>query len=245
MAKHRSKRVSRATLAATKVLAKFKPKKEDRGKFVFIGYTGKKIDPKARKAKGLFVYVNQKGKAKPVHAYYRKPLVLAKPTDYDLSKTRHKRALRDYRDENKPQITRYQDRHFMLSKKDKLRGGLDFRRLTDRIAQDIEPNHGSVYQVRVAVIVDVRGHLETYEFEQRLRGGTHRDIVFRRFYAQLAEMLKRDDLVTGGSAFHIRTLTVNRGSTREEWVDRKGELWEKADLGVAKIKSASYEIDVV
>ena len=248
MAKRRQrpvKRVSRATLAAAKALAKFRPRKHDRGKFVFVGSTGKRVSPKNRRSKGLFVYVNAKGKAQPVHAHYRKPIILAKPTDYDLSRTGKKRAFREYRQENRPQITRYQGRHFKLSDKDKRRGGLDFRRVCDRIAQDIEPNHGSVYQVRVAVIVDVRGKLSTYDFEQRLRGGTHRDVVFRRFYAQLAEMLKRDDLVTGGSEFHIRTLTENRGMTREQWVDRRGEFWEKADLDVAKIKSASYEIDVV
>ena len=242
----RVKRVSRATLAAIKAVTRFKAKKADKGKFVFVNSKGKKIDPKLRRSKGIFVYVDGKGRTTPIHAFYRKPIVLALPADYDLSRTRHKRALRDYRTENRPQITRYKDRHFMLSAKDRKRGGLDYRRITDRIAQDIEPNHGSIYQVSLAVIVSMPGgKLETYKFEQRIRGGTHRDVVFRRFYAQLAEMLKREELVTGGSAFHIRHLAANRGMTREEWTDRRGELWEKADFDTVKIKSASYEIDVV
>lgn len=66
-------------------------------------------------------------------------------------------------------------------------------------------------------------------------------IVRGNLYADIAEALKQAGMVSGGSSRYISQLAANEDLDREDWVDNKGNRWEKNDLDEVEISNLTIE----
>jgi hypothetical protein len=72
-----------------------------------------------------------------------------------------------------------------------------------------------------------------------------KNFVQRKMYAFLSHELAQRDLVTEGSARHIRQLKGNKGKGKSKWVDKQGFIWEGNDREIVKIKRTDYKIESI
>ena len=250
--RRRTRFLSKSELSAAKALSRFKPRKKDRLSFVHVGLNGKPL-PKGSNKKGVFVYVNKKGKFSPVRERPRQKVVPRKAAGFDLPSTRRKTALQKWY-QGKSTYTRAVRSTRMLPKEKK--SGVNFLRFSRKLASDLRTvaltfRSRGTFLIDLAIMVKLPSgatetYLETVQFNQHeLQSLTLSQIekfVRTKVYAFIAENLKTHGLVSAGSAAHIRNLSANRGQSRGDWVDRQGQPWEKADLDVVKILRIDYQL---
>lgn len=97
----RADREQRTWKKLAKVISKFRPRKADRGRIVFLGANGARTAAD-RNRKGVAIYVNRNGKKQPVRQYDRKTKRLEKHAhlrkinSVDVSRVRSKRAKKTF-----------------------------------------------------------------------------------------------------------------------------------------------------
>jgi site-specific recombinase XerC len=249
------RRVSKATLTAIKAITRFRPRKSDRGSFVFISSAGKRL-PRNTRRKVIAAYVSKTGKVKPIREKPRSPLKLLRPGNYDLVRSGHKGAIEKHlRGRRSHTSAPVQVRQ---SAKER-RIGVNYTRFTKRLSKDLRQfatSFRSKGQILIEFSVTVRlpdGQLETFDNQhipiqfaqselQSLSPSQYEKFVRLAVYAQLAQFLKAHGIVSSGSAAHIRSLKANRGQPRNAWVDKQGQPWEKAGMDQAKIVRLEYRL---
>lgn len=266
-----SKHLSKAEILAQKALARFRPRKSDARKFVFISTEGKPL-PKGTSRKGLMVYVKmlfrgpRGGKLKVprlipelVREKPRAKIVPRRIGSFDLGQTRHKRAAEAFH--GKP---RHESRLEVLRQgmtPVERRNGVNFLRFTQRLAADLDhfiqgggrgisqrgfAERGS-FLIHVRFITsDLREYDFQVQFQQRAGQGIGREgyeeSLYLMCWKNIALLLREHRMVSAGSAAHIRSLRVNRGEAREDWMDGRNRPWDKKDFETIKIVRMEYRI---
>lgn len=253
----RTKFLTKSELLAAKALANYKPRKSHAGQFVHVGLNGKPL-PKSSPLKGVFVYVrrDRRGRlhADPVREKPRQKITARSSAGYDLTRNSHKQAIdRYYR--GKSTSTR-KVRMTKMTPSEKRGAGVNFNRFARKLAIDLRI-FANTFRSRGTFLIDLsvivrmpNGSLRTFndtvQFNQHelqnLTLGQVEKFVKTEVYGVIAENLKDHDLVSAGSAAHIRSLKINRQEFREDWLDRSGQPWEKHDLDVVKIVRIEYQL---
>lgn len=262
-------RLSKPEIAAAAALARFRPKKSQVRSFVHIGLNGKPL-PKGSTRKGVMVYVwegrrPKKGKGsrspapirfKPIRERGKRRVTPRRSGSYDLAGKGSKTAFKKFYEKKKTHKSR--EKTLRVSPREK-RSGVNYLRFSKSLGRDLRAFIDS-FRSRGTVLIDISftvrfpsGELETHNATvsfsqselQHLRPRDYEKFIQTKVYRFIAEQLSRHDLVTAGSASHIRSLSANRGLDRSDWVNRKGEAWDKADFQTVRIVQMSYQLSRV
>lgn len=251
-------REQRAGDKARKALAKFRPRKAERRSFVFISTTGQRLKSVSRRS-GYLVYVKQNGKKEfvPDPKEKRKQPKAKSFSSYRVTGLRNRKtAQRKFFAELT--ATKTKRPRLLPTPGERLkRQGIDLIRIAKNIGADLERTArgmrgGKQFVLDVEVTVKEKGsgikHVYTVQIEfkqrdlQKIGKAGYRNFVLKSVYSFLAEQLSRDGLVSGGSARYIRALPQNKGEKKADWVDRKGEAWEKTEFAVVEIVRVQWDI---
>ena len=71
------------------------------------------------------------------------------------------------------------------------------------------------------------------------------EFVRRKLYAVMAQELSNRGLVSEGSAMFVKKLSYNKGKSRKNWLDSRGDPWEKTDLKEVRIVQFDLVASVV
>lgn len=260
-------RVSKPELAAAKALARFKPLKKHVKSFVHIGLNGKPLPPTSTK-KGIMVYVWQskrpkkgKGSRSPAPLKFRpirqrgraSKLVPRRRSSFNITDTGKKAAIKKFYSKSRTHSRKLVTIRPTPSEK---RDGINYNRFASRLARDLR-SYVNSFRSRGSFLLDVsftvripRAAPETHEITlsfsqselQHLTSAQYESFIRKKVYAFIAEQLSRHEQVTAGSARHIRSLAHNQGELRSDWLDRRGEPWEKQDFQTVRLESMSYKI---
>lgn len=244
----------RLTKTANKAVAKFRPKKTDKGEFVMVGTDGKR-DPQKRGKRGYLVYVKKTGKKEllPAEDLRSQKLTSIKiPLQKKFAKARKNFTLaRKVKvGSGRPRVVRRD--------KTKAGGAYDFsEKIVNKLSRSIQKALQGQASHRVFIIncnVLVRlpdGRRKVYNVEVPIERPDHITIklggiinfVRKKFYAFMARELAYDGYVSSGSANHIRRLGENQGSDMEDWVDDTGESWRGNESEIVHIETFEWTIE--
>lgn len=243
----------------------FRPRKAERGKYVFIGTDGTRLAPNSKR-KGYLVYVDRKGKreveaepaakskAKRVAGKFPTPSPVSVRT-FHLSGVKHPKAVKSIRPTARK--TAIAPTELETTKQEKAkRGGISYDRIhsrvTDKLWNEVRYQVGrATYVIQASFSVKVKGKIESFTFwleyfhagrNQRNKGNVSK-FVRAALYQFLAEELAKHEYVTAGSAAFIRRM--NPGLKVSEWLDRDGNRWEKNEWERVTIHSFDFEILMV
>ena len=235
---------------AFKALKKFRPRKRDRGRLVFINQKGKRT--RSKSSVGYLVRVKRTGKAvvvKDVKAGYagiRLSSVII-PIDKRGQQFIESRKARNSEGKSivKGRIT-----------VEKIKGPNDFNdkiveQLADKLRATIQKQASQRSFAIEALVLIERGDGSTkvYSFSVPISKADHiaievagmRNFVRQVFYKHLAQQLSFDGYVTSGSANHIRRLPENKGIEKDKWT--KGSFrWESNEHKQVKIRKIEWRI---
>lgn len=236
---------------------KFRLRKSDRGKLVFIGVSGQR-SPELKGRKGFLIYVTKTGK---------KQLVTEK-----RSIAPHKpRKLGEI---NIPQIKKFRKaaKDFVHARLEKTGTGKavvkgsgvvepnrvwDFSdKVVDSIAKSLKKtisgqrSHRSFLVKAIVFAKLADGSTRSWEVNVPIARADHaaiklgglKNFVRQKFYAFMARELAFDGFVTSGSANHIRRLKQNKGLPKEKWTQTDGEMWRGNEAQVIQIQSIEWQI---
>ncbi len=240
---------------AQKAINKFRPRKAERNKIVFIGTTGKR-DAANKGRKGYMVYVDKRGKKKiiPDSKTGFKSNKLAE-VNIPLKKNL-KRVTRDFVETRRKLISTGK-RIVKTSGSVKPKGAFDF---SDKVVSKISASLKKAFDSQVSqrrflmnALVTVKrpnGTTKTYSVQVPVAKPDHLAIkvggmdnfIRQKFYAFLAKELAFDGFVTSGSANHVRRLAENEGQDRGEWT-KDGEVWEGHDYDTVKIIEIEWKVE--
>lgn len=247
----------------------FKPRKQDRGKIIFIGTQGQR-NPTKKGRKGYVVYVTKTGKkwlikrTKSTEPY--RPRTLSQviiPARANIR--RAKKAFQSRR------LVRVGGIEIVRQSGSVRTGGAhDFSEtVSNKIAASLQrvlrgqASH-RVFVVKFNALVKLpSGETRAISGQVDLEYADHvairtigiRAYVRHKFYAELARELAFAGYVSNGSANHIRSLrnipdpdspgdTVdNADLEREEWLDKRGEAWTGRNKEQVEIQTIEWKIE--
>ena len=232
--KKASSKLSREKSQAKKATDAYKVKKSDKGKLVFIGFSGQR-SPQLKGRKGFTIYVSNTGKKsflkdskngyrpqkfRDVEIKTRKNLH-KKIKTFELSRMELIKQKRTYSVKRYPHKTRcggaddFSERvvneisSIIKKRMDKQESRRIFQ--ITAIAQIAVPGEKELLIVQIAVTI---ARADYVAIEQ---GGIE-EFVRRKFWSAIARELEINDYVTRGSANHIRRLSVNAGQVESDFV---------------------------
>jgi hypothetical protein len=251
------KRNARVVERATAAARKFRPRKSERGRIVFIGTNGSRTAA-AKGRKGYAVYVTKTGKKQIVKDFKRgyKPQKISE-IEFKVSKSL-KTAKAKFQTAKSELLTKG-TRKAPVRKSGSVRPGnqWDFSdKVVDKIANSLHEaltgqKSRRTFNINAMVLVKKPdGTLKTYNVQVGIARPDHlaiefggiKNFVSRKFYAFLARQLAFDGYVTSGSANHVRYLPENQGLERDEWT-KNGEVWEGHDYDTVKIQQIEWKIE--
>ena len=229
LAKNQRAKSTRLIEASVK---KFRTRKSERLGYVFIGLNGRRLPLNERVKKGVLVYVTAKGLKRVV----REPggLKARRVPTYNLNRLAKNRKTA-FNKLKATQSRQVEAKNYRRTKRE--RGGIDIRRVTELAAAQAfkiihrRKNRGTVL---IELTVHLKGHKSftttvniSENFKQKLTLAQYKKVLFQIGYAAIAQELKHRGLVSRGSSIRISRLAGNRGVESDEWVDKRGERWEK------------------
>ncbi len=247
---------------ANRALAKFRPRKTDRNTLVFIGSNGGR-DAAKKESKGYLVYITKTGAKELVKQYdktLRKRVIprALRLRDVEPFDAGNKRAAKKFVTYTKEVFKQ----SFSTYSAGQIRKGNNFdstSNLVDRLSGEIKSALESrrsrrTFQVTIKCLVeDRKGRSHVIETTCKISRQDHiaikkagvRNFVTKKIYAFLSQELAQRDLVSEGSARHIRQLKVNKGKSKKKWIDKQGFIWEGGDRETVKIKRTDYKIESI
>lgn len=247
-------KIARRVKAAGSAVAKFRPKKDDRGKLVFVNTKGQRAQPGRR---GFLVKITRTGKKRLV---FERKKGLKSLRSFMQPKTRvgwtgrrlyaNKKAL--------PPVRVLKAGAVKLSHKIGSPtfnpSGNTFKALASDIRKVLLSVAGRrVFTVRVLAVVEIPGGgTKTIEIFVPIAKRSFSSVSLAReilpfvrqvLYGALARELARFGYVLKSSLNHIRGLKENQGRPKDEWVNKKGEKWQGADLQPVTIKRLEWRIE--
>jgi hypothetical protein len=247
----------------------FRPRKADHGKIIFIGTKGGRLGYNTSR-KGFAVYVDTKGRKKPIRQRGRDKRLERIPTPrkittIDVTRARSKRAKkqfltarlnpvasRELRKKGKG-ISARGTRYAGTIKTDKFYAKSDSVEILSRDLVQAANKQRSKKDFLITIgmsVAEKNGKRHWIEIQRRFsrQDGQSADLADvknyfgREIYAFLAKELSDRDLVLQGSARHIARLKENRGKPRDQW-RKDGFLWQGHDQNDVKIEKIEYRID--
>lgn len=244
----------KAAATQRKALRYFRPRKTEKSSFVFVSLEGKRIGNTTSR-KGFMVYVTANGKTRLVKEH-GKTIQPRRASTYKLLDTGKKRAIKKFYGDRLDNLTKTLA---IRATKEESSSGVSYSRFAERLARDLRSQTGrsrsrGTYIVEIACIVELpdgehRTFRTSVQFNkadfQILQSAAYRDFVLVKVYRFLAQELSYEDLVTKGSAQHVKRLKANQGKDRSEWVRKDGREWGKADFEQVTIHRIDYRISKV
>ena len=140
--------------------------------------------------------------------------------------------------------------------------GLDWnKQITPKVIREFESVFSKLGAVDKDLIVnmdvtimDADGDLSTVHvaqkfqsiYKQTLTREAFEHYVNQQLYADFAQQLLMEDLVSAGSAASVERYSFNEGLSPEEWArNERGELWQKAHCGIVTIESVELWIEQI
>lgn len=235
---------------AEQAIKRFRVRKEDRGKIVFVETTGKRDTGKGRK--GYMVYIGKRGK-KQLVADVKKGLQPQQKSK--LTSPYTKKTAKQTTDFVKARATDT----LRGSGQVRIKGANDFSdKVVDRFASGvlkvINAQRGfRDFLLKAMILVRLEdGSTRTYEVLTAIQKPGQIEIpkehifnfIRQEFYALMARQLAFDGYVTNGSANHVRRLKENKGKEREEWT-KGGLAWfgreDTEDVKILQIDWQMYQ----
>ena len=245
-------------------LKKFRPRKGERGKIVFIGRDGSRL-ASTKGRTGYAVYVDKKGKRTPIRQFDRKQLKVERVpqsrriSEIDVSRVRSKRAKKAFLESHTNEIARGQTfeksrygfrRNFRridvesdfaeFAAKELLRI-LRSQRSTDRnLALQIgvtaqTPAGTEFFETSIDALP---GDLRKAKIES-ISVDRLREFFGRQVYAFIASEMAARGYVMAGSANYVRNLPENKNRKRDKWT-KGGHHWQGSDKTEIKVKSVEW-----
>lgn len=258
-------RETRAALQRRADLArdKFRPRKSDRGRIIFVGVNGQR-DPNRKGRKGYLVYVTTQGHKQLVYVRTRegerRVPAPRKISAVEIPFTRRLAKASKTFEQSRTVFTAGKPQTLQKGgARAETRAGLRFNkgsRTVNKLSRDLGrvfKRHAGhrVYNIRIEAGIRLPdGRLHRIEFETGIakadriavaKGGLD-NFVTRKVYAAMARQLAFLGYVTAGSANHVRRLAENEGSEQSEWTQH-GEDWGGQDLEIVWLESIHWEID--
>lgn len=241
---------------AKAVARKFRTRKVDYGKIVFVTTQGKR-DAASKGRKGYAIHVNRKGQ-KRVIKQYRDGFRPARITELEFDVTKPPKGAVKKFIESQRKLIEHKRAVVKIKGSIKVSGTYDFSdKVVDSIANSLQRAFGSQmsqrrFLVNANVLVKLPdGTMKVYNVLVPISkpdhiaielGGMH-NFVRLKFYAFLAKQLAFDGYVTSGSANHVRRLKENAGKDKEEWT-KGGIAWEgRHDTEQVQIKQIEWKIE--
>lgn len=234
----------------------YKPRKKDRGKFVFVGTKGK-AHPEKKGRKGYLLYITksgkkwlmtQKGRKSP---YQSRKFSEIEPT---TQKNLRKRA-QAFQRSKLVEVSKHKAAVKGKGKVD-ISGAWDFndkvvRKIANSLKRTIEKQAAKrTFLIDVIALVELRDKsTRVFQFSLPIDKPDHiaieiggmMNFVSQKFYTFLAKELAYAGFVSSGSANHIRHLEENEDAEPGEYT-KNGEDWEGNDLEMVHIKSIEWSI---
>lgn len=248
--------IKRAEKRAVVARKKFKLRKSDRGKIVLIGTDGKR-NPHLKGRQGYPVYVTRTGKkwlvrvpGKPLRAHKGKHIQIPG-------------RLKAAREFQRSELVTSKKGRALIKGSGNLDTGssaYDFNaKVVNKLAKSLQNAcnaQASQRRFYLTAMVTVRlpgGELEVFEISVKFERPDHRHVdlsgvlafINKSFYAEMASQLARAGYVTSGSANHIRHLSVNAFSERNDWLDNRDESWAGLDKEIVRIIGIEWKIEQV
>jgi len=217
-------------------LRKYRPRKSEWGKLVFIGTKGNR-DARGKGRKGWLVEISAKGKKSLVKDYRSGKVPNARLLKtIDPTNARSRKAKDEFLSKIRSRRVSEGKGRFDGMKKGSGKDGLSFgsnsaavRGMTDDIERALKSGRGGrQYVVEVIVLLEKLEDGERLDpltvfveisradhGEIRVTGVRH--FVERKVYGELARYLASKGLVTAGSANHVASLAINRRKKRSQW----------------------------
>jgi hypothetical protein len=262
-------RKAAALQRSEKGLRKFRARKSDWGKYVFVGVDGARLAAGSRK-QGFLVYFSKTGKRKVLNQKVRLPQSgKSKKVKYVyksskfLSISQRKITEKKEAAENIQGISYSQQGEWRVNPTKGEKGSISFPRFARSVSKRVEffiSRYASQrnFYVEFTITVETRdGEAFTYQgrtpillsndFKKGLSSKQIYPFFRTQLWAEIGEVLKEHEMVTVGSAKFIYDLSVegekvNHGQDREEWVTRSGEPWEKWDYQNVKVKRYDWRL---
>lgn len=253
------KQISRATSAKNK----FRTRKEDRGKLVFVGVDGQR-EPQKKNRKGYLVYVTKTGKKRLVRdVKHSGGFHSKKINDLNPPMTRNlSRAVKEFHKSQRVLISKHSARAAVKGRTAvEVSGVNDFNdKVVTKLARSLKKTIESQasrrqFLINANVLVTLPDKTEkVFKVQVPIAKADHiaidlggmQNFMRKKFYAFMARELAFEGFVTSGSANHIRRLSDNEGEDdRQEWVNANGESWAGADLEIVRIQSIEWKIEQI
>ena len=253
----------RATKKLQAAIGKFRPRKADFGKIVFVGRNGSREAANTSRV-GYAVYINRKGKKQPVRQFDRKSLRVERVakakrlSEIDISRIRSKRAKQAFLEAHTTEISRSQTieksrygfrRNFRRIDAESEFAGYAAKELlkilrgirsTDRnLALEIgvwvkTPDGDKFIETQLDTLPgDLRKAKIASITEERIRA-----FFGKQVYAFIASEMAAQGYVMAGSANFVKRLPENKGKSRSKWT-KQGHIWqgiEKTDVTVTSVE---------
>lgn len=254
-----------------KAVAKFRPKKTDKGSIVFVTIDGKR-GRKFSDRKGYAVYVNTKGKKTGIKQYNsrtgrtEKIPVARKIASIDINKVRSKRAKlkfwRAFTNEVVSGKLENMEKRGKVPNSTRFSGAIKSDRIdgkseaVSKLAKELAHATNITFSkkdflVTIGIhIKDKEGKNHFVTTQQRFSRNEGQKATVdetEKFFAYtiygfLANELASRGLVLVGSARHIARLKQNRGKKRDKWT-KDGFLWQGHDMQDVTIQTVEYRFD--
>lgn len=236
---------------------KFRPRKADRGKLVFIGLSGQR-NPGGKGRKGYLLYISKAGK-KSFIKNKKAGLLAHKVSEIDppVRKNIRRGAVSEFLSARRVMISK----HRAVNKGQGKASGRGVNDFSDAVVKKIasslqkaltrQKSHRTFLINANALITLPDGTTRVYSVivpiarpdHVAIRIGGIRNFVRKKFYAFMAKELAFDGLVSSGSANHIRRLSENYGVKKGGWTTKDGEDWAGNDMEIVRIESIEWKIE--
>ena len=242
--------------AAKSAKNRYRARKKDFGKLVFIGVKGQP-DPQKKGRKGFLLYVTKTGKKRLVR---------------DSRNGIIPRTLREIEVPFKKNLIN-SAKEFIQKHRKKLKSGKvaikksgtsnstnqnDFSdKMVSEMAQGLKKtieaqsgNRNFIFSAKVLVKLP-DGKMQVFSVGVPIAKPDHitiklggmENFIRKKFYAFMARELARVGLVTSGSANHVRRLEANDGEESGGLVNSIGEHWEGNELDICRIQKIDWQIE--
>lgn len=251
---------------------KFRPKKADKGKIIFIGVRGGRLERGSAK-RGFAVYVNTRGKKQIVRQLNRttgrveKTAIPRRINTIDVTRVRNKKAKKNYLTARLNPVARgalRRSKKELTGKGTRYHGKIKTNKFYEKsdavvkIAKELvkavrNTRSKKDFLVSIGLVVsDKEGKNHWIQLERRFSRADSQSVshaeaqafLGREVYAFLARELTMRGLVLAGSAAHVGRLKDNRGVERDEW-QKDGFLWEGHDSENVKIQRVEWRFDQI
>ena len=247
-----------------KVIGRLRPRKGERGKVVFIGKDGQRLQGNGKRV-GYAVYIDRRGKKQVVRGYDRvkhrveRVAKARRLSEIDISRVRSKRAKREFLRAHSHELARgitpAQSRYGYRRNFRRIDAQSQFTEFAARELLKILRSQQSLERnlaLQIGIYCDTPNGAEFFETQIDALPGDLRKAKIetlsleriktffgRQVYAFIAAELSARGFVMSGSAQFVQRLPENQGKARARWT-KGGHHWQGIGKAEVQIKSVEW-----